>query len=365
MPVNGNGNYQSTPGFVPPAPGDYNWVAVYSGDANNASVTSPCGAPNETSTVDRANPTIVTQASGPVPAGQPITDTATLAGGVATPPAAGPTGTITFDLFGPNDALCASPSIFTSIVPVNGNGNYTSTPGFVPPSAGDYNWVAVYSGDANNNPVTSPCGAPNETSTVTLVTPAIVTQASGPVPAGQPITDTATLSGGVATPPAAGPTGTITFTLFGPNDPTCANASIFTDTVQVTNGNGNYTSGPFVPPAAGSYNWVAVYSGDANNASVTSPCGAPSETSVVTLVTPAIVTQASARPWSVSPSPTPPPCPAVWPPRPPPGPPAPSPLPCSARTTPPAPGPDLHRHHPGDQRQRQLHDGPLHDHRGR
>ncbi len=113
----------------------------------------------------------------------------------------------------------------------------------------------------------------------------------------QPIRDTATLSGGVATPPAAGPTGTIVFTLFGPNNPTCTGAPIFTDTIQVINGNATYQSGPFTPTLPGDYNWVAVYSGDANNAGATSPCGAPDETSVVTS-TPTIDVEKTASPTS-------------------------------------------------------------------
>ena len=65
-----------------------------------------------------------------------------------------------------------------------------------------------------------------------------MTHASAPVAAGGTITDTATLSGGV------NPTGTITFTLFGPNNPTCTGPAIFTSTVPVNAGNGNYTSAP-------------------------------------------------------------------------------------------------------------------------
>ena len=61
------------------------------------------------------------------------------------------------------------------------------------------------------------------------------------------------------------PTGTITFTLFGPNNPTCTGAAIFTSTVPVA-GNGVYPSAPFTATTPGTYNWVAAYSGDANNA---------------------------------------------------------------------------------------------------
>ncbi|MEA2297356.1 MAG: hypothetical protein QOF77_292, partial [Solirubrobacteraceae bacterium] len=280
VPVNGVGDYTSAPPFTPTAPGSYFWTAAYSGDLNNAAMTTACGDNNETAVITKAAPAIVTHASPTVAAGNPITDTATLSGGV------NPTGNIVFTLFGPNDTNCTAGAIFTSTVPVNaGNGNYTSGP-FTPTLAGTYRWVAVYSGDANNAAVTSPCNAANEAVVVSPAQPAIVTQASPTVAAGNPITDTATLSGGV------NPTGNIVFTLFGPNDTNCSGGAIFTSTRPVA-GNGNYTSGPFTPTLAGTYRWVAVYSGDANNAAVTSPCNAANEAVVVSPAQPAIVTQAS------------------------------------------------------------------------
>ncbi|HEX2054381.1 MAG TPA: Ig-like domain repeat protein [Actinomycetota bacterium] len=278
VPVNGNGTYQSGD-FTPTAPGTYQWVAVYSGDANNAPAASPCGDPNEDVVVNQAQPTIVTQATPTVPVGGQISDTATLSDGV------NPTGTITFSLFGPGDDTCAGPAIFTDTAMVNGNGVYTSDP-FTANAPGTYRWVAVYSGDANNESATSPCNAPNEASVVTQATPTITTITTPTTTVGDPITDTATLAGGF------NPTGTITFTLFGPNNPECDGPPLFTSTVPV-NGNGDYTSAPFTPTAPGAYRWVAVYSGDANNASVTSPCNAPNETVLVQQAGPTIVTQAS------------------------------------------------------------------------
>jgi hypothetical protein len=264
--------------FTTTAVGTYTWVAVYSGDVNYTSVTSPCGAPNEASVVTQAAPAIVTTATLAATVGSPITDTATLSGGD------NPTGTITFTLFGPNNATCTGTPIFTSTVPVNaGNGSYTSAP-FTPTTPGTYRWIASYSGDANNLAATTACNDAGEQTTVDRAAPTIVTQASGPVTLSQPISDTATLSGGVPTPPAMGPTGTITFTLFGPANPTCTGTPIFTSTVPVNAGNGSYTSASFTPATPGTYNWVAVYSGDANNAPATSPCGAPNEASVVTVL---------------------------------------------------------------------------------
>src|SRR5262249_55482781 len=81
-----------------------------------------------------------------------------------------PTGTITFNLYGPNDTSCAGPTAFTTTKAVNGNGAYQS-PAFAPTAAGTYRWVASYGGGANNNTVGGACNDANETVNV----PAAVT----------------------------------------------------------------------------------------------------------------------------------------------------------------------------------------------
>ncbi len=281
--VTGNGNYTSA-AFTTPAAGTYNFIASYGGDTNNKAVTTSCGDPNESVTVTKAPPAIVTLASSPVAAGGAINDTATLSGGV------NPTGTITFTLFGPNNATCTGTPIFTSAVPVtSGNGNYTSG-SFTTVAAGTYQFIASYGGDASNLAATSSCGAANESVVVGKATPAIVTHAGATVTVGGSISDTATLSGGVG---PAGPTGTITFNVYGPNDATCSNAPAFVAIVSVTSGNGTYASGPFVSTAAGTYRFIAAYSGDVNNAAVTTLCNDPNESVVVNTATPALVTTAS------------------------------------------------------------------------
>src|SRR5205807_1480922 len=80
--------------FTPTAPGSYNWVAAYSGDANYPAVTSACAAPNETSVVRQATALITTPPTPAPTIGSPISDTATVTGTPATAPA--PTGTVTF-----------------------------------------------------------------------------------------------------------------------------------------------------------------------------------------------------------------------------------------------------------------------------
>ncbi|HEY8835012.1 MAG TPA: Ig-like domain-containing protein, partial [Chthoniobacterales bacterium] len=92
--------------------------------------------------------------------GNSISDRATLSTGGS------PTGSITFKLFGPNNGTCAGTPIFTSVVPVNGDGTYSSQ-SFAPNAVGTYNWIASYSGDVNNPATSGACGDANESTTVT------------------------------------------------------------------------------------------------------------------------------------------------------------------------------------------------------
>ncbi len=117
----------------------------------------------------------------------------------------------------------------------------------------------------------------SDTTTIAQATPAIVTQVSAAgVQNGTSFTDTATLSGLVN--PVQGPgAGSVTYSVFGPNDPTCAGPDLYTGADDVVTGNGDYTSDPFTAPGPGTYFWVVSYTGDLNNAPVSSPCGAPNE----------------------------------------------------------------------------------------
>ena len=171
MPVNGNGQYASGP-FTTTQAGTFRWVAQYSGDANNNGVATACNDPEESVVVTTGpgpvTPTIVTTASPTVAVGGQVTDTATLSGGN------NPTGTITFNLFGPNDATCTGPTAFISNRSVSGNGQYVSEP-FTTTQAGTFRWRAGYSGDANNNPVSTACNDANES---VVVTPASTSSTS-------------------------------------------------------------------------------------------------------------------------------------------------------------------------------------------
>jgi hypothetical protein len=260
IPVAGNGTYGSGT-FTPTLAGAYRWIANYSGDANNTATANACNAANENVIVGPAAPTVVTTASAGVPLGGAIADSAVLSGGF------NPTGTITFNLYGPNNATCTGTPIFTSTVAVVGNGTYGSAT-LTPVVVGTYRWIANYSGDVNNAATAITCNAANESVVVGQTAPTVITNASASVPLGGAISDSAVLSGG------ANPTGTITFRLFGPN--------------------GSYISTPaFAPTAAGTYRWIANYGGDANNTATTNACNGANESAVAVPAGPNVVTNAS------------------------------------------------------------------------
>ncbi|MGI8808533.1 MAG: hypothetical protein ACR2KK_11945 [Acidimicrobiales bacterium] len=214
---------------------------------------------------------LTTQVSAGTVGGQ-VFDTATLRGGL------NPTGTITFRLHGPNDDTCAAPPIFTNVKPVTGSTDpriVVSDP-FILPSTGTYHFVASYSGDANNAAIPfTRCDEPTETIAVGVVPIVLSTVASPGVVLGGSVFDTATIADGF------NPTGTVTFTLFGPDNATCTGTPVFTS-VKTVNGNGAYTSDPFTPTAPGVYRFIARYSGDTNNSPAVTPCADPLEQVTVT-----------------------------------------------------------------------------------
>ena len=109
----------------------------------------------------RALPTIATLASPSITlgAGQ-LVDVVVVNGRVNPQPDA----TVSFDLFGPDDATCARPPLFQSLrVPYPVGGGAVPSATFVPALPGTYRWRASYSGDANNQPVAAPCNEANQT----------------------------------------------------------------------------------------------------------------------------------------------------------------------------------------------------------
>lgn len=255
--------------------GDYYWQAIYSGDTNNNGATSECTS--EHLVVNKAQPSIITNATASVTVGQNIKDTATISDLV------NPDGTakINFALY--SDSSCKNQVTTSQSGFVTKNDNYDSS-NYTTTAAGTYYWIASFPGDANNQSATTSCGDSNESSVVTKDTPTLTTTASGPVTVGQDIHDVAHLSGGYGT---LG--GSISFEVFAPGDTTCQTPTAVTPNQSVSGAN-DYTSGNYTTSAVGDYRWIAHYSGDSNNNKVDTSCNDSNESSATQKSTPEITT---------------------------------------------------------------------------
>lgn len=150
--------------YVPDTPGKYAWVASYAGNAENNAVSGTCGDANEGSIITKA-PASLTTAQSLRP--QDSVTVAATVGGT-------PTGTVTFKLYGPNNATCdpagAAPVYTESAVGLNAGGSaVTSNATFAvsSASASQYKWLVSYSGDDNHLPISGSCGSENFLLTIT------------------------------------------------------------------------------------------------------------------------------------------------------------------------------------------------------
>jgi hypothetical protein len=273
--VTGNGSVTSDPVQATQA-GDYHWTAQLfdaASDGNQLAATG-CGDTGETSQVNKAQPAIVTSASGPVTIGEPISDTATISN-LVSPDG---TGTITFTAYAPNadgsaDTTCSTAVYTNTVTGINANGSYGSgsfTPsGTAPQIARTYEWIASYSGDGNNLAASTTCGDSGEQS--------LVNRHPSTVPTGQKVvvSDFANVSSSVGTP-----TGTVDFHLFQEPSSGCT-ANMIYDSGPVTldaNGHASTNDAATQPPtlsANGTYSWLVTYTpaSDSSFTASSSPCG--------------------------------------------------------------------------------------------
>ncbi|MGH9120523.1 MAG: hypothetical protein ACRDYC_01030 [Acidimicrobiales bacterium] len=265
-----NGVVSSGP-FVSAVPDQYAWVADYLGDSNYRGTITACG--DEDVNV-LAIPTITTDATSSAVGGERS----------RTRPLSPPPPLTPAD---PSRFRCTRratrpapphPSLPPWCSP-EGIGNYDSR-SFDTTQAGVYHWIAVYSGDQFNLPASTHCGDPNEGTTVSTQSVILTAQASppGPVTLGSPINDSISLTGGeVAASGGTLHTGTLLISVFGPNNASCGGVPAFTASDTVMPGVDSYTIQPplYVPTAAGSYNFVVSYGGDAGDSPAFLPCGSP------------------------------------------------------------------------------------------
>lgn len=169
-------------------------------------------------------------------------------------------------------------------------------------SVGRYCWRATYSGDTANGIPGSSDSRASECFVVNPVTPTLATTAGPDTNLGGTVSDSALL-GGTATQPAspvinltgtggAPAGGTITFTLYGPDN--CTSVAYTSGGVTVS-GNGTYNSPnpQFTPTSAGTYHWVATYSGSSPNTNGTThnaTCADANEDVVVNTVASSMTT---------------------------------------------------------------------------
>ena len=233
------------------------------------------------------------------------TDSATLTVGGATTWS----GTVAFSLCGPiATGTCNTGGTAISSVGVN-----QSTPQpFVSSAAtvtsvGRYCWRADFTSATTGVPDATDDGStitPNpECFVVTPVTPTLTTQASGPIQLGGTISDTANLTGTANKPgtPVINPTtaggpagGTITFTVYGPNN--CTSVAFGPTSVAVS-GDGPYGSGNFKPTAVGTYTFVASYSGDAPNTNPAPATACPDTAGTETVLVTDTTSLATVQNW--------------------------------------------------------------------
>src|SRR2546425_446091 len=172
----------------------------------------------------------------------------------------------------PKSPLFPSTTLFrsTDTKPVSGNADYTSS-SFTAIQAGTYRWIASYSGDLNNNAAgPTACADAAQAVEESKARPAVFSTASGSVVAGGSVKDVAHLTLGtnptfflmIRRPPRS--------TLF-------PSTTLFRSTKPVS-GNADYTSSSFTAIQAGTYRWIASYSGDLNNnAAGPTACARPEE----------------------------------------------------------------------------------------
>src|SRR5579884_4291225 len=229
---------------------------------NTATASSEnAGSPSDSATITchTPSPSISTTqdpASGAI--GGTYKDKATLSGAVNLDGS----GSITFKLY--SQADCQGTPLDTETVQgIKANGMVETPTGATLRNAGDYYWVASFSGDSNNQAASSGCNdekvvvAPSGPSVTTLLS-----ASAGNV--GMTVHDTAKLAGATAD---AG--GTVTYTVY--SDSACTSKVADGGTVTVTNGAvPDSKAVTFTTP--GTYYWQASYSGDANNKPATSVC---------------------------------------------------------------------------------------------
>src|SRR5438128_1596704 len=201
---------------------------------------------------------MTTSATATATAGGTIQDAATLSGGTS------PTGTISFSIYGPNDATCSGTATSAGSATVRSEERRVGRAGRES-VAGYYSRNDRYRGEGKKNAFTTQCNEASKSNTDYSAAVSTTDRATATATAGGTIQDTATLSGGTS------PTGTISFSIYGPNDATCSGTATSAGSATVS-GNGSYSSSAVTENVAGTYRWIASYTGDTSNNAFATTC---------------------------------------------------------------------------------------------
>src|SRR5437763_1378581 len=146
---------------------------------------------------------------------------------------------------------------------ISTNGPHASGSFAGPLVAGTYHWLAVFSGDTNNpGPVDSGCAS--EPVVITASPPITTPQSETTGGLADSLSDSATLH---STSNLLG-TGTVTFYLFAPGVAcnTAGTVNVYPHPVSALFPYATLSRASFAGPlVAGTYHWLAVFSGDTNN----------------------------------------------------------------------------------------------------
>ncbi len=240
--------------------GSYSYIAVYTGDTNYAGSVGSV----EPLTVNQAASTVSTtihdSGGGSVTGdlGETVYDTATVTGSPFTP-----TGTLTYNFYNTLTPVygTTTPSS-TQTVTLTGTGAVPNSTTTTALSAGSYSYIAVYSGDTNYKgsvgtvePLTVNQGSSSVSTTIHDSGGGTVTGALG-----ETVYDTATVTGSPFTP-----TGTLTYNFYNTLTPVYGTTTpSSTQTVTLTGTGAVPNSTTTTALSAGSYSYIAVYSGDTN-----------------------------------------------------------------------------------------------------
>ena len=181
------------------------------------------------------------------------------ANAVAAGPSTNPTGTVTFRLYN-NNTGSGTPLFTDTETLVSG---VATSAGYTAMATGTDYWVATYSGDINNNPVTS--SNSGEPVTITPASPSLSGSGGGSVTLGSSVSDLARIGGGYS------PLGSVSFAVFPGGG--CTGTEVGSTKTVPVSGDKTYPSGSIATPAsAGTYSVLVSYTPDANNSAPPKVC---------------------------------------------------------------------------------------------